>query len=192
MNLQTKKDIRRFIIEKREAVGYDIRKAWDRSIFTKLVNSEFYKNSKVIFSFVSFKSEVDTHQIINRAIMDKKIICVPRIKTKEKGIEIFKINSLSELKIGYHNILEPLENCLPVDSKDIDVILMPGVAFDRQGGRVGYGLGFYDRFLTAMNKKIDKIALAYHFQVLDKVPMERTDVRIDGIITNQEVIFTDN
>lgn len=68
---------------------------------------------------------------------------------------------------------------------------MPGVAFDRHGGRVGYGAGFYDIFLNKMNRSVDKIALAYQFQVLNKVPMNEMDVVIDGIITEEEIIFVD-
>lgn len=188
MDLQSKKEIRKYIIEKREAIEYGVRKEWDINVFNNLVNSEFYKRAKVIFAFVSFKSEVDTHQIINRAISDKKIICVPKIKSKEKGIEIFKINSMTELSIGYHGILEPFDNCPPVDAKELNLILMPGAAFDRQGGRVGYGMGYYDRFLTNLKGYVDKIALAYGLQVLEKVPMDETDVRINGIITNNEII----
>jgi 5-formyltetrahydrofolate cyclo-ligase len=189
MNLQTKKEIRKYIIEKRAAIEYDVRKEWDIKIYNKLINSEFYKNSKVIFAFVSFKSEVDTHEIIKRAIMDKKIICVPKIRSKAKGIEIFRINSMAELSVGYHGILEPIDNCIAVNSEDLDLILMPGAAFDRQGGRLGYGMGYYDRFLANMNSYVDKIALAYDFQVLEKVPMEERDVRINGIITNKEVVL---
>lgn len=67
---------------------------------------------------------------------------------------------------------------------------MPGVAFYRQGGRLGYGAGFYDRFLTKMSKGVEKIALAYQLQVVDSVPMESSDVRIDVIITNDSFILT--
>jgi 5-formyltetrahydrofolate cyclo-ligase len=121
MNLQSKKEIRKFIIEKREAISYSIRNEWNINIFNKLINSEFYNNARVIFAFVSFKSEVDTHKIINYALADKKIICVPKIRSMEKGIEIFRINSMSELSKGYFGILEPLDNCPAVDSNDIDL-----------------------------------------------------------------------
>lgn len=190
MNLLSKTTLRKLVLEKRDAVAVDTRKKWDEEVIKRIIHSEFYINSSSIFTFVSFGSEVNTHQIINLALNDNKIIYVPKIKSKEKGIEIFRINSLSDLKPGYFGILEPSENCSAADSSDIDLILMPGVAFDRQGGRLGYGAGFYDRFLTKMNKKITKIALAYQLQVVDSVPMESSDVRIDGIITNEEFMTT--
>jgi len=189
MDLQNKKDIRKFILEQREKIDDNIRSEWDKNIFDLFINSELYKKAKVIFVFVSFKSEVNTHQIIETALKDSKTIYVPKIQLKEKGMEIFEINSLEQLKLGYFNILEPQEGCLSAPMDSIDLILMPGVAFDRRGGRVGYGKGFYDRFLRNMIKTVNKIALAYDLQILDKVPMDEFDVRIDGIITNKEIIY---
>jgi len=191
MDLLSKRNIRKCILNKRQLCDSETNMKWNNSIFTKLVNSEFYKKASVIFIFVSFGGEVDTHQIITRAISDGKIICVPRIQSKATGIEVFKINGLAELKPGYYDILEPLEKCPEVDSENIDLIIMPGVAFDRLGGRVGYGAGFYDIFLNKMNRKVDKIALAYQFQVLDEVPMNELDATIDGIITEAEIILID-
>ncbi len=188
MALLSKEDIRNYILSKREICDSETRIKWDNNIFDKVINSEFYKKASIIFIFVSFKNEVNTHQIINRSISDGKIICVPKIQSKEKGIEIFRINSLAEVKPGYYGILEPLERCPEVDSKSIDLILMPGVAFDRHGGRVGYGAGFYDRFLSKINIEIDKVALSYNFQLLNNVPMNKLDVFIDGIITEEEII----
>jgi 5-formyltetrahydrofolate cyclo-ligase len=189
LGLQSKKDIREQIIEHRESVDLKIRNQWDEIIFNRFIYSESYKKAHTIFAFVSFRSEVDTHEIIKHAIQDEKTICVPRIQSKQKGIEIFKIEGFNQLKEGFFGILEPVESCLAVDSNKIDIILMPGVAFDRQGGRVGYGAGFYDRFLANIKKEVHKIALAYDFQVLDNVPMDEHDIRIDGIITEKETIF---
>ncbi|HEX9026827.1 MAG TPA: 5-formyltetrahydrofolate cyclo-ligase [Clostridium sp.] len=189
MNLEDKECIRRIILDQREKVDTCIRSEWDKNIFLKLINSEFYINANVIFTFVSFKSEVDTHQIIKYALQSNKTVYVPKIESKERGIEIFKIDNLEELKIGYFGILEPQASCQAVDSNNIDLILLPGIAFDRLGGRVGYGKGFYDAFLRKMNKRVDKIALAYDFQILSKVPMNELDVKIDGIITNDQIIY---
>jgi 5-formyltetrahydrofolate cyclo-ligase len=188
MALYTKEYLRKSIIQKRDAVDTKTRNEWDKGIFKRFINSEFYKNSHVLFIFVSFGSEVHTHEIINCALNDCKTVYVPKITSKQIGMEIYRISSMSDLKPGYFGILEPLESCPTGDIKDIELIIMPGVAFDRQGGRVGYGAAFYDRFLFKMNRKIDKIALAYQLQVVDRVPMDESDVRIDGIITNEELI----
>ena len=186
INLINKKDIRKSILDQREKVDTDVRMEWDKDIFNKLINTEFYKNAAVIFVYVSFQSEVDTHKIIKHALLTGKTIYVPKIEPEKNRMEIFKINNLEELKIGYFGILEPQPNYKVADSNNIDLILMPGVAFDRLGGRVGYGKGFYDVFLKKINKEAYKIALTYDFQVLDKVPMDEFDVKIDGIITNEQ------
>jgi 5-formyltetrahydrofolate cyclo-ligase len=180
--------IRKSVIEKRDSITIDIKKEWDERILKKLIDNKSYKDSLVLFTFVSFGSEVDTHKIISCALNDGKIVYAPKIKSKDKGIEIFRINTLSDLKPGYFNILEPLENCPVGNIKDIDLILMPGIAFDRNGGRIGYGARFYDRFLTNINSDVTKLALAYQFQVLDEVPITEFDVKIDGIISNKELI----
>jgi 5-formyltetrahydrofolate cyclo-ligase len=189
VNIQIKKEIRKSILENREAVDSETRKQWDRYIFNSLTGSDFYKKAKYIFAFVSFRSEVDTHNIILQALKDNKTICVPKIRSKEKGMELYIINSLEDLKSGYFGILEPVEGCEEADIDKIDLILMPGAAFDRAGGRVGYGAGFYDRFISKLGRHADKIALAYHIQLMDSVPMDETDERIDGIITNEEFII---
>lgn len=185
-----KKDIRKQILQQRESLNINIRLKRDEIIYDKLINSEFYKNAHTIFAFVSFKSEVDTHKIIKHALEDGKTICIPKIESKAKGIELFKITSFNQLKEGYFGILEPSNECEAVEGYSIDLILMPGVAFDRQGGRLGYGAAFYDRFLSKLKKHVDKIALAYQLQVIDSVPMDDKDVPIDGVITEEEFILT--
>jgi 5-formyltetrahydrofolate cyclo-ligase len=186
---EIKKSIREEMIKHRDSLSIDIKEKWDENIFNNFINSKFYKYSNTIFSFVSFKSEVDTHKIIKYALNDGKTIYVPKVKSKQKEMEIFKIEGFNNLKKGYFGILEPVEECKIACRDNIDLILMPGVAFDKYGGRIGYGAGFYDRFLSSMKKDINKIALAYKFQVIDKVPEDKNDVRVDGIITEEDIIL---
>ncbi len=178
-----KKKLRELVLNKRNALDSGLKKAWDEKIFKKLINSKLYQDARVIFTFVSFGSEVDTHQIINYALKDEKIICVPKIPSPKQGIAVYRINSFDDLREGYYHILEPVDGCSEVSPADIDLILMPGLAFDRSGGRVGYGGGYYDRFLAQLTNKVNKIALAYDFQVFAQVPTDEKDVKIDGIIT---------
>lgn len=191
MDIPTKAEIRKFIIDKRDTLDVEQKETWDKIIFKSIIGSGFYIKSSVIFTFVSFRSEVNTHRLINHALEEGKTVCVPKIKSKQKGIEVFKIDSLLELEPGYFGVPEPSDKCPGVDINDIDLILMPGLAFDREGRRLGYGGGFYDRFLTQMDRTVSKIAPAYNFQVLGKVPADPWDARIDGIVTNEEVINID-
>jgi 5-formyltetrahydrofolate cyclo-ligase len=182
--LKRKKEIRNFIEEQRKILKRDVKEAFDEQIFNKLIKSDEYKKAKTIFLYASFEGEVDTHRIIKHALADGKQICVPKILSKKEGMKAVIIESFNELKPSAYNILEPESFNKTIDEKNIDLILMPGVAFDNKGGRVGYGGAFYDRFLTKMKSDTLKIALAYDFQLLEEVPMDKHDKRIDGIITN--------
>lgn len=179
-----KKEIRKFMREKRKALTEEERGRLDNIIFDKLINSQEYKESKYIFLFVSYDTEIDTHRIIKQAIKDEKVLCVPKVISKEEGMIITQINKFEDLEAGAYGILEPKDDTLKIDETLIDVAYLPGLAFDKIGGRVGYGGGFYDRFLRKSRKDCKKIGLAYSFQVLEKVPMEQDDEFIDGIITD--------
>ena len=95
-----------------------------------------------------------------------------------------KLNSFDDMTEGNYGILEPKHTTPKIDENLIDLAFIPGLAFDKRGGRVGYGGGFYDRFMNNMRKEAKKIGLAYNFQILDEVPMEKHDLFIDGIITD--------
>lgn len=189
MLYQDKKSLRQAVLEKRNALNSNLKKEWDQKIFNKLINSKLYQEANTIFTYVSFGSEIDTHQFINHALKEGKVIGVPKIVSKKEGIVVYRINGFQDLKEGYYHILEPVEGCKQVLGDDIDLILMPGLAFDIRGGRIGYGGGYYDRFLAKLNKKVPKIALAYDFQVLDQVPTEERDIKTDGLITPSSFVW---
>ncbi|KEH97840.1 5-formyltetrahydrofolate cyclo-ligase [Clostridium massiliodielmoense] len=182
--MNQKDKIRRIIKEGRNTLTEESKKIKDDKIFNKIINSEYYKKSNVIFLYVSFQGEVDTHKLIKHSLNIGKVICVPKVISKKEGMEAIKINSFNELKNGKYDILEPKDICNKIYINDIELILMPGVAFDENGGRIGYGGGFYDRFLNKIDSRIPKIALAYDFQVFENIPCEEHDIKVDGIITD--------
>lgn len=179
-----KKELRIKMLKMRDQQKPSVRALWDDIIYSKFTGSEHYKDAKVIFIFVSFRSEVDTHRIIRKALEDGKTVGVPKVLSKDKGMSVYRIESIDDLEEGYFGVLEPKEGCPEIPAEDIDLIVMPGAAFDRGGGRIGYGGGFYDKYLSETGTSASKVALAYRMQVLDSVPMEDTDMRVDDIITN--------
>lgn len=184
----SKKAIRKLIEDRRASLDEGDKRIMDENIFSRLIDHNLFKDAKSIFIYVSFDGEIDTHNIIEYALKEGKVVCVPKIFTKAEGMHLMKIDSLLSLTPGYYGILEPPAESERMTLDEIDLIIMPGVAFDVNGGRVGYGGGFYDRLLAGRNIQSAKIALAYRFQVFDKVPSDKWDEKIDIIITEDNII----
>jgi 5-formyltetrahydrofolate cyclo-ligase len=126
---------------------------------------------------------------MERALSMKKDVILPRVNREKHILEAFKITDLHSLKQGYMGILEPdAAVSEPVTGNFIDLIVMPGSAFDRAGGRLGYGGGYYDDFISALTKRPYLVAICYAEQVVSAVPVESHDVRVDRIVTDYEVI----
>ena len=152
-------------------------------IKSSLFNLQPYKQSKTPMFFVSFNSEVNTHDII-RESLGRKTIVVPKVAHHEiEPSIIIDFDNLIEGKLG---ILEPIE-VMQIAYKNIDLVLVPGIAFDKEGHRIGYGFGYYDKFLRKVPKAV-KIGLCFDFQVVDRIPREAHDVPVDFIVTEERVI----
>jgi len=153
-----------------------------KKIIENLTSLEQFQFSKNIMFYVSSDSEVFTHEIIKKLI-DEKNIFVPLIKNNQ--IQASSLNSFSELEKGKFNILEPKIQRL-TDPKELDAVIVPGLAFDNNGNRIGYGLGFYDKFLKKTNAL--KIGLAFDLQIVDKIMVKDFDVKMDIVVTENRVI----
>lgn len=182
---QTKSELRKHMEALKRSVPLNIKEEYDKNIFKNVINSSFYKNASRIFIFVSYNYEADTHNIIKYSLNHGKIICVPKIISKKQGMKAVCIEKFEDLKTGTYGILEPAEDSVEIEKDKIDTIFLPGLAFDLSGGRIGYGGGFYDRFISDLNNNISKVAICYSFQVIDKVTMEFYDQSINGIITEK-------
>lgn len=179
-----KKELRQYIKDIRNNVSQEQKSYLDNLIFEKAINSDYYKSSDCIFIYVSFGNEVDTHRIINYSLANNKIICVPKVINKKEGMKAVRIQSLEELHLSSFGILEPKDLQNSVDPKEIDLLFIPGLAFDNKGGRIGYGAGYYDRFLKTVREDAYKVGLAYDFQIVSSVPMENYDTFIDNLIVS--------
>lgn len=168
----------------RHNVNKEDKKLKDEIIFEKIIYDIAFIKAKTVFIFVSFKSEVDTHKLIKYALASGKTVCVPKVNNINKTMEAIKINSFDEMRKSDYDILEPVLEENKINPEIIDLVIVPGLAFDKNGGRVGYGGGYYDKFFTSGNIKAYKIGLAYSFQVVYEVPVNEHDVLLDGIITD--------
>ena len=187
-----KKILRKEILAKRKNINTVEKEEKDRKILEKFYESKYYIEAKNIFIYISYDSEINTKGIINKALMDNKKIYVPRTEFKTRLMDAVKITSLDNLIESEYGILEPSAEKPHIDPNGLDLIVVPGVAFDRNGGRMGYGAGFYDRYFEKISndnmKKVIKLALAYDFQILEKIPMNEQDVPVNYIITESKFI----
>lgn len=184
-----KKSIRKEILQKRAELSTENIIIYSNIIADKLFEMDYYKEAKTIMSFISFGDEVDTHEIIKKTINHGKSIVVPITIPETRELKVSQVLDFSELEIGYYNILTPKKEFIRfVEPSTIDLILVPGVVFAKNGYRVGYGGGYYDRFLSKIDKNIPKIAIAFDLQIVDKVPREYYDIPVDFIYTESEIV----
>ena len=177
---RTKDDIRKTVLKIRESY-----KPTDEEInqlkekFLNLIDRYNFKN---ILLYYPHKNEINTIPIIKELLKRGKTVLLPKVE-KDSILPIL-ISDISDLNIGFAGIKEPEGK--PFPKNRIDVVVVPAVAYDRRGYRLGYGKGFYDRFLQDFTNL--KVGLAYNFQVLKDIPYEEHDIPVDIIITPEEVI----
>jgi len=158
-------------------------------IFSNLAENSLFHDSAHVMVYLDFKHEVKTDSIINYCLEKNKKVYVPVCIAETHELCISEITSPEELRPGHYGIREPHTDFIRLsDSSLIDLVLIPGVAFDRAGSRIGFGAGYYDRFLKRLEPKAVKTALAYSFQVADHVPADEYDIPVDYIVTEKGTI----
>lgn len=184
-----KNDIRQNIKLTRESLSD--RFVWENS---KMIADKFFslnaiEKAKVILAYYSTNNEVSTHELIERLMSMNKKVALPICIADRTELAISIISSISELKPGRFGIMEPHPDKLSlVQPEEIDIVLVPGIAFDRRGNRIGYGKGYYDRFLHAFKPSQLKIGLCFDFQLFDELPSDSNDVPVDCIISESYLI----
>jgi len=151
----------------------------------RLFNEEVFKKAKLVMFYVSLKDEVDTLSIIDEALKTGKRVCVPVILKEEKRLIAGEIKDrISDLESRHFGIYQPKHGRVKkVPLEDIDLVVVPGVAFDKNNMRLGRGHGYYDRFLCGLPKRTKTIGLAFDFQVVENLPQDPHDIPVSKIIT---------
>lgn len=176
-----KREIRKKIKKLRDSISKEERKVESEILFKKIVELNEYENSRKILSFMNFGSEIEI-EILNRKIVeDEKKLYLPRV---EKDGKLSIVEYGKGFKVGSFGIKEPIgENY----TGDLDMIITPGLAFDRAGNRIGYGKGYYDRLFEKYFSVL-KVAPIFEIQLFEKIPNEEHDIKIDIIITKNEFL----
>jgi 5-formyltetrahydrofolate cyclo-ligase len=182
-----KRKIRKQLMEARSGLDESSRSEYDAAILEGILSLKEYKEAGLILTYVSYNGEVDTFGLIYKALGEgKKVGCpVCDVSSGEPRMNFCYITSVDDLVDGYKSIREPDSDvCERVDPKDMEkaLIIVPMVGYDDDGNRLGYGKGFYDRFLAA-NKFTASVGLAYTCQRVDMLPVDKYDIKPDFILT---------
>lgn len=177
--------IRAAAIARRDALPPELRRDYSRIIIDRVISTETFRRARSVLAYSSFGSEIDTGPLIAAALESGKRLLLPRVNRAAARLDVFEVKDPAVgLRPGVWGILEPHPEVCPLCPADaIDFILVPGAAFDRSGGRIGYGRGYYDKLLASCLPSAAKIAAAFETQVVDHIPTEPHDIAVDVLIT---------
>lgn len=173
--------------EIRQNLDLQDKRSSDEKIKRKITDLWAYREENLILTYVSLENEVDTKEIIKYALNDGKVVAVPRCVENTRNMEFYIINSIKDLEKGSFGVLEPnIEKCKKLDDSTKGLCIVPALAFDKRGYRLGYGKGYYDRFLS--NFKGKSIGICYFSCISERLPNGRYDKMVSSIVTEKGVI----
>jgi 5-formyltetrahydrofolate cyclo-ligase len=186
--MSSKAKIRTRIIRLRNAMTREEITAGSDAIVKRLTELAGLRRASTLMVFLSYGSEVLIDDLIRWAWAEGKRVAVPLSNPETRELTPCRIDSFGDLEIGHYGIREPkVGSSNPLPKGEIEVVLVPAVAFDRKGYRVGYGGGYYDRFLPGVPQAA-KIGVAFACQIVDGIPADSYDVAVDGLVTEKEII----
>ena len=177
-----KKELRRMIRTRKQAMTEQEIEAAGKRLAAQFAASALYQNAQTIYGYLPYNQEVRTVPMLEQALADGKRVAVPKVYGDD--MKFIYLDDLTQVAPGYAGIPEPIAD-EPVADDPHALVLMPGLAFDREGHRIGYGGGFYDRFL-AQEPEHPTLALCYSFQMLPLVETEEFDIPVDCVLWDQE------
>ena len=180
--MESKKDIRRISLNKRNALSEELWRSYTASITETVISHPFFQEASVIYSYVDYRNEVGTRAMIEAAWKSGKNVAVPKVEGDE--MSFYYISHWDDLEEGYKGILEPTDTTIALD--DSGLIIMPGAAFDKNRNRIGYGKGFYDKFLQK-HSGFHTIALGFSCQIVDYIPTDNYDMKPQVLITEENI-----
>ena len=187
---QAKNEIRQDIIKKRGELGGLEKNEKSLAISKRLFGMDEFKKSKTVFCFLSTLFEVQTEKIIRESLRLGKQVLVPLLDPEEGNLQASRIPSLDiDFMIGKYGIKQPtLKSRDIVACSNIDFVVVPGLAFDNIGNRIGYGAGFYDKFFKKISSGVTRVAVSYDFQLFNLVPHSDLDEPVHFLITETQAL----
>ena len=188
MEICDKKFLRREGMARRRGLTTRQRQQKSREIAGRLIQSQLFQQAKSLFCYISMENEVHTEAMIEAALAAGKAVSIPYVLDRAKGLMCAaQLKDMADLVVGEYNILTlPPEQVVPVEPSAIDLVIVPGSAFDRAGHRIGMGGGYYDRFLQQAAGAV-RAAVAYECQLFDNIAVDEHDQPMDYIFTEKTV-----
>ena len=192
--MEAKVDMRKKLKQMRDNLSEEEVMRRSSAIFTKLFSTEEFIQAECVMFYMSFRNEVHTHKMVERSLQIGKRVVLPRVNLMNEEVEIYEVTNLSnQLSKGILGILEPDPSLTKkANISEIDICLVPGIVFDKYGNRLGWGKGYYDRFLRRLDRRTMKIGLAYDFQVVNYIEPEDEGVFVDKVITEEKALVFAN
>ncbi len=183
-----KDKIRKQVLDARFRLSADERRAKSAEIESRLFGLPEFQAARLVLFFASFRSEVDTHHMIRRALAEGKRVVLPKVKGRE--LELLEISNFDrDVRPGAWAIPEPDgPGVRQADLRDIGIIIVPGAAFDARGNRIGYGAGFYDKLLASYQGMT--VGVAFDLQIVGAVPADPHDVPVKMVVTEKRIVGT--
>jgi len=185
-----KQEVRQKLLERLLSLTKDEIKQRSKNVENKLSELSLYKKAKMIMVYYPLRGEVDILSTIRRDLGSKRF-CFPVMNLKAKNLRIFEIASLDQdFVLGSRGVMQPdTKRTKEVEIKDIDMVIVPGLAFDKEKNRLGRGAGYYDRFLQNITTSTKKIAIAFEFQILENLPTNLSwDQKVDTIVSEKFIV----
>jgi 5-formyltetrahydrofolate cyclo-ligase len=181
---EAKRAMRERILRERDAVPLARRIVLAQRIAAGIAALPSFAKARIVLLTLPFRSEWDTSPLVATALASGKTVAAPRVDPQTRMLDLHAINDLStDVVPGYQGIPEPLPTLPRIAPETVDWVLVPGVAFDRAGGRVGYGGGFYDRLVPLLSRDAARVAGAFDLQMVDRVPAAVHDLLVPTIVT---------
>jgi 5-formyltetrahydrofolate cyclo-ligase len=182
----TKDELRSVFSEKRRGLSFDEREKADSVLFSRVVSLKEFTDAETILCYYPVKNEINVLPIALYALSCGKRVAFPISDKKNHTLSFHIVNAVDDMVMGAYSIPEPSENAAPAENNDKCLCLVPGLVYDKKGYRVGYGKGFYDRFLADCNYKGISVGRCYTDFLIEEIPKDKNDIPVDILISDKE------
>lgn len=186
---EAKRAMRERIVALRDAIPADARAEASRAIMQRIAALASFRRARCVILTLPYRSEWNARLLVEHALEDGKTVAAPRVDTRSRMLHALAIEDPArDIEAGYRGIPEPRAGCRAIALADVDWVLVPGVAFDAAGRRLGYGGGYYDRLLPLLPATAPRVAGAFDAQIVEAVPAAAHDIGVDCVVTESRTL----